>query len=65
MLYDMRYMTHDRWKALCQNLRCLALTVRELWCFEDLEGKDDWINELINEIVTWVFVEQLRLHRVC
>ena len=42
----------SRWKALCQKFSSLALTVWELWCFEDWEEKEDWINELINELVT-------------
>ena len=50
-------MTHDRWKALCQNLRSPAPTVWELWCFEDWKGRNDLNNELIDELVTGVFVK--------
>ena len=39
----------------------LALTVWDLQCLEDLEEKD----ELLNESVTEVIVEQIRLHWVC
>ena len=46
---------------MCQNVRSLALTVLELRCFEDLEEKD----ELLTELITEVFVEQLWLHLVC
>ena len=31
-----------------QNLGSLALTVCDLWYYEDLEEKDDSINELMN-----------------
>ena len=33
---------------MCQNFRSLALTVWDLWCFEDLEEKDDPINQSVN-----------------
>ena len=32
-----------------------------LWCFEDLEEKD----QLLDQLMTGGFVEQPRLHRVC
>ena len=35
--------------------------VLKLWCFEDLEEKDRWINQSM----TKVFVEQPQLNRVC
>ena len=43
----------------------LALTVCDLWYYEDLEEKADSVNELINELMTRLFIEQPRLHRVC
>ena len=39
--------------------------VWDLQYFEDLEEKDDWLNHLINHLMTEVFVEQPRLHQVC
>ena len=36
-----------------------------LWYYEDLEEKDDWVTELINQSVTRLYVEQPRLQRVC
>ena len=44
-----------------QNFSSLALTVCDLWYCEDLEEKD----ELIIELMTRLFIEQPRLHRVC
>ena len=32
-----------------KNFSSLALTVCDLWCYEDLEKKDDWLNEWIND----------------
>ena len=42
-------MTRDRWWTLCKNCRFLALMVWDLWCFEDLEEKDRWLNESVND----------------
>ena len=47
------------------NFSSLALTVYDLWYYEDLEEKDEWINEWINYLMTRLFIEQPRLHRVC
>ena len=38
--------------------RALAQTVCEDQCFEDLEEKGQLVNELINEIITKLFIEQ-------
>ena len=61
---DMWHVTRDTWRmtrdmwhfflggegcTFSQNFSSLALTVCDLWYYEDLEEKDDWINELINE----------------
>ena len=43
----------------------LAHLVREKQRFEDILTKDKWVNYLIMESVTKVFVEQSQLHRVC
>ena len=43
----------------------LALTIWDLRCFEDLEEKGELVSDFINELITKVFVEQPRLHRVC
>ena len=47
---DMWHGTHDTWhmthrglQALCQKFRSLALTVWELWYFEDIFTKNDWL----------------------
>ena len=39
--------------------------VWDLWCFEDLEKKDDLLNQSISEIMMRLIVEQPRLHWVC
>jgi hypothetical protein len=59
MLYDMCYMTHDTWqvKSIVSKSQVPSSNGLGGMVFEDLEGNDDWINELINELVTWVFVE--------
>ena len=51
MKCNMWPVTHMGWWALFQNLRVLALTVWKLWFFEDGQEKDDWLAELINELV--------------
>ena len=62
MTPDMWNLTCDTWHVTCntghvthgwgwtfsQNFSFLALTVWDLWCSEDLEEKDYWINQLIN-----------------
>ena len=62
------HMTRDMWHVtrlggwtFSQNFSSLALTVCDLWYYEDLEEMDDSVNELI----TRLFVGQSRLHRVC
>ena len=35
-----------------------ALPVCDLWYLEDLEEEDVWLNQLINDWITKVFVEQ-------
>ena len=57
---DMWHMTRLGGWTLSQN-SSLALTVCDLWYYEDLEEKDEWINEWM----TRLFIEQPRLHRVC
>ena len=51
--YIHQLVTSDRWWTLCQNFRSIALMVWDLWCFEDLEENDDWLNEWITESVTY------------
>ena len=55
MTYDTWHVILDTWSmtyvvewTVSKNYSCLALTVRELWCFEDREEKDDWLTELIS-----------------
>ena len=51
---DTWHMTYDRWWTLCQNFRSLALTVWDSWCFEDLEKRDLWLSEWVNEWQKWL-----------
>ena len=44
---DMWHMSCDKWWTLCKHFTSLALTVWDLWCFEDLQVKDDLINQWI------------------
>ena len=51
---DMWHMTCDTWHAtrlggwtFSKNFSSLDLTVCDLWYYEDLEEKDEWINQLI------------------
>ena len=53
---DMWTVTHDMWHVTClggltfsQNFRSLALTVCDLWYYEDLEEKADLMNWFIND----------------
>ena len=50
MTHDMWHVTHDilpvvccGWWTFCQNFSSLAFTVCDLWYFEDLEEKADWL----------------------
>ena len=42
MRRDTWHVTHDRWHVT-HNFSSLALTVWDLWCFEDLEEKERWL----------------------
>ena len=55
---DMWHVTRarDTWHVTClrgwtfsQNFSSLARTVCDLWYYEDLEEKDDWLDQWINE----------------
>ena len=52
--HDMSHVTHDLFGGLIfsQNFSSLALTVCDLWYYEDLEEKayvlSEWINQWIN-----------------
>ena len=65
MTHDTWHVTRDIWhfwrRTFSQNFSSLALTVCDIWYYEDLEEKADSINEW----VTRLFVGQPRLHRVC
>ena len=50
---------------ILSKFQLLALTVCDLWYYEDLEEKAHGLNKLINYWVTRLFIEQPRLHRVC
>ena len=52
MTHDMWHVTHRGWWILSHNiLKSLAITVCDLWYFEDLEEKDPLISQLINHKV--------------
>ena len=57
-------MTHGGKWTFFQSFRSLAHTVWDQRCLEDLEEKDESGNEWVNLVITKVFVEQPRLHRV-
>ena len=75
MTRDMWHVTRDTWHVtrdtghmtrlggwtFSQNFSSLALTVCDLWYYEDLEEKD----ESLNQLMTRLFVGQPRQHRVC
>ena len=63
MICDMLF--GGRGGELFQNVSSLALTVCDLWYFEDLEEKADSLTDWLNEWITGLYVEQPRLHRVC
>ena len=70
VICDTWHMTRrDTWHVTClggltfsPNFSFLALTVCDLWYYEDLEEKDDSINEWINKLLTMLFIEQPGLH---
>ena len=53
---DMWHVTCDTWHVVTccrgwtfsQNFSSLALTVCDLWYYEDLEEKADWVTESVN-----------------
>ena len=56
MTGDMWQVTVDMWHVtrlggwtFSQNFSSLGLTVCDLWYYEDLEEKDDWMNQLMND----------------
>ena len=65
MTCDTWHVTRDTWHVKCdtwhiahdiyggwtfsQNFSSLALTVCDLWYYEDLEEKDEWLNQWIND----------------
>ena len=46
---DTQHLTCATWHMT--NFRSLALTVWELSCFEDMEEKDDWVTQLLTEVL--------------
>jgi hypothetical protein len=69
---DTWHVTRDTGHVTCfggwtfsDNFSSLALTVYDSWYYEDLEEKDQSLNEWINQSMTRLFIEQPRLHRVC
>ena len=59
---DMKHM--GRGKKYLKSLGSLAHSDWEIQCFKDILTKDKWVNYLIKESVTKVFVEQPQLHLV-
>ena len=56
---DMWQVTRDTWHVthlggwtFSQNFSSLALTICDLWYYEDLEEKDDWLNQWMNELIS-------------
>ena len=64
---DTWHVTRDMFGGwtFSQIFSSLALMVCDLWCYEDLEEKDDSLNELKTEWTTRLFIEQPQLHLVC
>ena len=68
MTCDTLHMTHDMWHVTCymwyvtccggwtfsQNFSSLALTLCDVWYFEDLEQKADWSTQLIIQWQRWL-----------
>ena len=52
---DMWHVTQDTWHVrgwtFYQNFSSLSLTVCDLWYYEDLEEKADWIGQWINQLI--------------
>ena len=68
-----KHVTRDIWHVTCDTwhtggsehcLKISALTVWDIQSFEDISTNHQLIIELIIYLVTEVFVEQQRLHRV-
>ena len=64
---DTWHVTRDMWHVtrlggwtFSQNFSSLALTVSDLWYYEDILGKGS-----VTQLMTRLFVGQPRLHRVC
>ena len=62
------HMTHEMLVGgkvnILSKFSSLALTVCDLWYYEDLEEKADLLTHWINELITRLFIEQPQLHRV-
>ena len=65
---DLWHVTRDMFGGgvnIVSKFQLPSFTVCDLWYYEDLEEKDEWMNELRNQSVTRLFIEQPRLNRVC
>ena len=51
LIYETWLVTHGGGWTFSQNFSSLALSVCTGMWFEDLEEKDDWINESMNELI--------------
>ena len=58
MTGDMWHIMHGVGWIVYQKFSSLPLTVWMIWSFEDLEEKDDRLNQSMSEWVTKVFVDQ-------
>ena len=67
MTRDKLHVTRDMFGGvnILSNFSSLALTVSDLWYYEDLEEKAHSVNQLINELITRLLIKQPWLHRVC
>ena len=71
----MWHVTHDMWHMICNTQLVVKIVSKcqipssnglgVMFFFEDVEEKNELLTELMNELMTKVFIEQARLHRVC
>ena len=63
--HDTWHMTHSVGWTFSQNFSFLALPVWEWQCFEYISTNHQLLSYSITQLITKLFVEQPRLHRVC
>ena len=45
---NMWHVTRDMWHVTCDTWHVVTRDMWHVTCYEDLEEKDEWINELMN-----------------